>query len=269
MISENMKSEKKSVRENKLLQAWNNKKHTLNGWLSIPNAHSAEVMSHAGWDSLTIDMQHGLIDYHDALSMLQAISTTEVVPLVRVPWLDEGVIMKMLDAGAYGIICPMISTQEQAQRFANACRYSPRGNRSFGPIRASLYGGPGYADCANELVVSFAMIETLEAMENLDAILSVEELNGVYIGPSDLSMAHGLKPGFDREESMMLDVINTVFVKAASAGKYCGIHCATAAYAHRMIEKGAHFVTIGSDMRFIASGAKSTVGEFNKNNFNS
>ncbi|MFP4492087.1 MAG: HpcH/HpaI aldolase family protein [Spirochaetaceae bacterium] len=258
-----MKNEKNIVRENKLLQAWNGKRHTLNGWLSIPNSNSAEVMSHAGWDSLTIDMQHGLIDYRDALSMLQAISTTDVVPLVRVPWLDEGFIMKMLDAGAYGIICPMVSTREQAQRFAKACRYSPRGTRSFGPIRASLYGGPGYADRANDLVISLAMIETVEAIENLEAILSVEELSGVYIGPSDLSMAHGFEPGFDREESMMLDIINTIFDKAASAGKYCGIHCATAAYAHRMIERGAHFVTIGSDMRFMASAAKKAVEEFN------
>lgn len=259
-----MKDEKKTVRENKLLQAWNDKRHTLNGWLSIPSAHTAEVMAHAGWDSLTIDMQHGLIDYHDALSMLQAISTTDVVPMVRAPWLDQGFIMKMLDAGAYGIICPMISTKEQAQRFAEACRYSPRGNRSFGPIRASLYGGPGYADRADDLVISLAMIETLEAVENLDAILSVEELNGVYIGPSDLSITHGFKPGFDREEPMMLDVITTVFAKAASAGKYCGIHCATASYAHRMIEKGAHFVTVGSDMRFMASAAKNAVEEFKK-----
>ena len=102
-------------------------------------------MAHQGWDSLTIDLQHGVVDYQTAVGMLQAISTTAVVPMVRVPWLDPGIVMKMLDAGSYGVICPMINNRDEAETFVRACRYPPRGSRSMGPIRATLYAGDDYA----------------------------------------------------------------------------------------------------------------------------
>lgn len=251
-----------SIRPNTLLKKWAKGESTLNGWLAIPDGASAETMAHAGWDSLTIDMQHGLIDYTDAVNCLRSISTTETVPMVRVPWLDAGVIMKMLDAGAYGIICPMISTAADARLFASCCRYPPRGIRSTGPIRASLYAGASYQQQADNLVLSFAMIETLEGMNNLEAICAVEELSGIYIGPSDLSLAHGFKPGFDREEPEMLKAIEKVITAARRAGKFPGIHCGSVAYGRRMIEMGASMITVGSDLRFIASGARDTVEHF-------
>ena len=105
------------MRENKLKTLWNDSKPALNAWLTIPSSWSAELMAHAGYDALTIDMQHGLMDFQIALSMLQAISTTEVVPLVRVPWNEPAMIMRMLDAGAYGIICPMVNTRTESERF--------------------------------------------------------------------------------------------------------------------------------------------------------
>ncbi len=110
------------MRANRLKEIWAKGDAVVNGWLSIPSAFSAEVMSHQGFDSLTIDMQHGVVDYQAALSMLAAISTTDTVPLVRVPCLEPGIIMKMLDAGCYGIICPMVNSAEEAQRFVGACR---------------------------------------------------------------------------------------------------------------------------------------------------
>jgi len=97
------------MRENTIRTLWKAGRPVVNGWLAIPNVFSAETMAHAGWDSLTVDMQHGVVDYQAALGMLTAISTTPAIPLVRVPWLDSGIIMKMLDAGAYGVICPMIN----------------------------------------------------------------------------------------------------------------------------------------------------------------
>ena len=259
-----METHRNAFRDNTLLRAWRSGVHTVNGWLALPDACCAEAMAHAGWDSLTIDMQHGLVDYHDALAMLQAISTTAVMPLVRVPWLDEGIIMKMLDAGAYGIICPMINTPQQALRFARACRYPPRGVRSIGPVRAALYAGPEYASHADDMLLSLAMVETLDALANLDAILDVDELSGIYIGPSDLSLAHGLKPGMDREEPVMLQAIGTVIEKTAAAGRFCGIHCASVAYAYRMLARGANFATVGSDMRFVSAAASAVVEEFRR-----
>ena len=132
------------MRTNKLKTLWQEGKTVVNAWVTIPSAWSAEVMAHAGFDSLTIDMQHGLADYATALAMLQAVSTTDVVPLARVPWNDPAIIMRLLDAGAYGIICPMVNTRAEAEAFVGACRYAPRGYRSYGPTRAVVYAGADY-----------------------------------------------------------------------------------------------------------------------------
>ena len=138
------------MRKNKLKKIFADGKAVINGWLQIPNSFSAEVMAHQGWDSLTIDMQHGVVDYSNALPMLQAISTTDVIPMARVNWNEPGQIMKILDAGSYGVICPMINNKDEAEKFVKSCLYPPQGNRSFGPIRSLLYGGSDYAKFAND-----------------------------------------------------------------------------------------------------------------------
>ncbi|RMF77330.1 MAG: 2,4-dihydroxyhept-2-ene-1,7-dioic acid aldolase, partial [Chloroflexi bacterium] len=140
------------MRENTVKTLWQNGEAAINGWLHIPSTWSAEVMAHQGWDSLTIDMQHGMTGYQTALYMLQALSTTDVVPLVRVTWNEPGLIGRMLDAGAYGVICPMVNTREQCEAFVGACRYHPMGYRSLGPTRAKLYAGDDYAAHANETI---------------------------------------------------------------------------------------------------------------------
>ena len=124
------------MRENRLRTLWKSGGAAVNGWLAIPNGFSAETMAHQGWDSLTIDLQHGVVDYQAMIPMLQAISTTDTVPVVRVPWLEPSALMKALDAGAYGVICPMISTADEAARLVAYTHYAPRGTRSFGPVRA-------------------------------------------------------------------------------------------------------------------------------------
>src|SRR5438067_1863622 len=127
-----------TVRKNKVREIWAHGGCAVNGWLSIPSSYSAEGVAHQGFDSVTVDLQHGMTDIQAAIGMLQAISATDAMPLVRVGGNDPVAIMKMLDAGAYGVICPMISTLEDAERFADACRYPPRGHRSFGPSRGLL-----------------------------------------------------------------------------------------------------------------------------------
>ena len=188
------------MRENKIKKMMRDGKPVINGWLQIPSTVSAEAMAHQGWDSLTIDMQHGLVDYSNALPMLQTISSTDVTPLARVNWNEPGQIMKILDAGCYGIICPMVSNKEEAERFVQACMYPPKGYRSFGPIRGLIYGGSDYGDKANEEILKFAMIETKEALDKLDEIMSTPGVDGIYIGPADLSLAIGEKPSFDNPE---------------------------------------------------------------------
>ena len=161
------------MRENKIKKMMKEGKPVINGWLQIPSTVSAEAMAHQGWDSLTIDMQHGLVDYSNALPMLQTISSTNVIPLARVNWNEPGQIMKRLDAGCYGIICPMVSNRKEAENFVQACMYPPNGYRSFGPIRGLIYGGSDYAEHANDEILKLAMIETKEALGNLDDIMSV------------------------------------------------------------------------------------------------
>jgi 4-hydroxy-2-oxoheptanedioate aldolase len=249
------------MRENRIRTLWREDKAVVNGWLAIPSTFSAETMAHQGWDSLTVDMQHGVVDYQMAVNMLTAVSTTNTVPMVRVPWLDPGIIMKSLDAGAYAVICPMINTRAEAEKLVSYVRYAPRGVRSFGPIRAFLYGGADYPTHANDTVIPFAMIETKQALENLDDILSVEGLDAIYVGPADLSLTLGCTPKFDQEEKPVLEAIDYIIGKAKKHGVVAGIHNGTPEYAQRMIAKGFRFVTLSSDARLMAAGAQQTVAK--------
>ena len=249
------------MRENRLRTMWKAGEAAVNGWLAIPNSFSAETMAHQGWDTLTIDLQHGVIDYQAMVGMLQAISTTPTVPLVRVPWLEPGILMKTLDAGAYGVICPMVSTREDAQKLVAYTSYAPRGTRSFGPIRALLYGGADYQEHANDTIVRFAMIETAQALDNLDAILSVEGLEAIYIGPSDLSLALGCKPTFDDVDPKAAQAIDHILARAKHHGVVAGIHNGAPEAALARIAKGFQFVTVGSDARLMAAGAQAVVGK--------
>jgi 4-hydroxy-2-oxoheptanedioate aldolase len=244
------------MRENRLRTLWKQDKAAVNGWLAVPNGFSAETMAHQGWDSLTIDMQHGVIDYQAMVGMLQAISTTDTVPVVRVPWLEPGIIMKTLDAGAYGVICPMVNTAEDAQRLVAYTRYAPRGTRSFGPVRALLYAGADYAQHANDTIVAFAMIETAQALDNLDAILSVDGLEAIYIGPSDLSLALGCRPVFDDPDPKAVQAIEHILERAQAHGVVAGIHNGVPDVALARVAKGFRFVTVGSDARLLAAGSQ-------------
>jgi len=232
------------VRENRLRTLWQQQQTAVNGWLAVPSAFSAEVMAHQGWDTLTIDLQHGVIDYAAMVTMLQAISSTPTVPIVRVPWLEPGIVMKALDAGAYGVICPMVNTREDAQKLVAYTHYAPRGTRSFGPIRATLYAGADYAEKANDTIVVFAMIETAQALDNLDAILSVEGLDAIYIGPSDLSLALGCRPVFDDVDPKAAQAIAHILERAQAHGVKAGVHNGVPDVALKRAAMGFHFVTL-------------------------
>ena len=250
------------MRKNKLKQMFKEGKPIVNGWLQIPSAFSAEVMAHQGWDSCTIDMQHGVVDYSNALNMLQTISTTNTTPLARVNWNEPGQIMKILDAGCYGVICPMVSNRKEAENFVQACLYPPKGYRSFGPIRGLIYGGPDYAKHADNEILKLAMIETKEALEKLDEILNTPNLDGIYIGPADLSLAVGEEPGFDRPQGTKAhSEILRILEAANKKNLLAGIHNGSVDYAQKMISEGFNLVTIGSDQRFMSAGAKKALNK--------
>ncbi|HLV37152.1 MAG TPA: aldolase/citrate lyase family protein [Spirillospora sp.] len=249
------------MRENRVKSIWADGGAVVNGWLHIPSTWSAEVMAHQGWDSLTVDMQHGIADLNAAFQMMQAISTTDVVPFVRVPWNEPGVIMRSLDLGAYGVICPMVNTRAECEAFVGACRYAPDGYRSVGPVRARVYGGADYVEQANQTVITMAMIETRQAMDNLDDILSVPGLDAIYIGPSDLGMSLFGKAVGDNEQPDFLAALDVIMNAAKQHGIAIGIHTGSVAYAQKMIERGAQFVTIASDAALLSAAAKQAVTE--------
>jgi 4-hydroxy-2-oxoheptanedioate aldolase len=253
-----------TVRENKVKSIWAKGGVIVNGWLSIPSSFSAEVMVHQGFDSLVIDMQHGVIDYQTAVTMLQAISTTNVIPLARVPWNDPASIMKILDAGAYGIICPMINSRSEAEQLVRACKYAPKGNRSFGPIRASLYAGSDYADHANDTIVVMPMIETKEAVQNIDEVLSTPGIDGIYAGPADLSLTLGCTPKLDQTEEIVVKALEAILAACKRHKVVAGLHNATSSYASKMAAQGWQFLTLASDSRFLAARAAEEVAAMKK-----
>ena len=219
----------------------------LTGWLSIGASYSAEIAAHAGYHAVTVDAQHGMMGFDVALAMLQAISTSGAVPLVRPSANNPAEIMRWLDAGAYGVICPMISTRGDAEAFVAACRYPPVGVRSFGPCRGLLYGGPDYFAGANEVILTLAMIETAEGLANLEAIVATPGLDGVYVGPNDLALALGCTPVPESDDPVMIEAIARIQAATSAAGKLSGIFCGSGAGAARRVREGFDLVTPGND----------------------
>ena len=250
---------------NNVKQIWASGKAVVNGWLAIPSGFSAEVMAQCGWDSVTVDLQHGVQDYQSMVQCFQAMQAHPVTPLVRVPWNEPGIIGKALDGGAMGIICPMVSTPDEATQLADASLYPPAGKRSNGPIRAAMYGeASDYQKTANNEVLVIPMIETQQAIDNIGAILDTPGLSGIYIGPSDLGFSLGLVPILDREEPQILGIYEMLLRETAKRGLFAGLHNATAAYAARMIGMGFRFVTIANDSGLMARAAREAVNATRK-----
>lgn len=242
------------MRTNTVKEKWAHGEVTHGGWLSVPSSFSAEVMAHQGFDWVNIDMQHGLIDYQVALTMLQAISTTATIPFVRVPWNEFGIIGKMLDAGAMGVIIPMVNSVEEAKAAVAACRYFPDGARSFGPTRVSYYAGTDYYAGANREIACIPMIETRQAVERLDDILSVPGIDAVYVGPADLSITLGLPPGMNNGGAFE-DARVLIAKKCKAHGVIAGIH-ANAGLAAKHAEAGYQMITVSGDAGAIAAQAQ-------------
>jgi 4-hydroxy-2-oxoheptanedioate aldolase len=213
-------------------------------------------MARQGFDALCVDMQHGLSDFSDVWPMLQAISQTDTVPVVRVPWNDPPIIMRALDAGAYGIIVPLINTAADAAKAVAACRYPPVGMRSSGPLRAALYGGTNYQAEANDHIVVMAMIETKEGLANLDAICATPGLDAVYIGPADLSYALGLAPRGDNPDPLHMQTCDKIRDTAHKHAIKACMHCASAAFAAGAIKRGFDLIMLTSDVASLNAGVR-------------
>jgi 4-hydroxy-2-oxoheptanedioate aldolase len=235
-------------------------KACVNAWLAIPSGFSAEVMAQCGWDAVTVDIQHGVQDYQSMVQCFQAMDKHPITPLVRVPWNEPGIVGKVLDGGAWGVICPMVNNAAEAKALVSYSLYPPKGKRSNGPIRAGAYGAATpYQKIANDEVLIIPMIETQEAIDNIDAILDVPGISGIYVGPSDLGLSLGMIPILDREEPKILGIYEKLLSATKQRGQFAGLHNGSAPYAARMIGMGFRFVTIANDSGLMARAAREAV----------
>jgi 4-hydroxy-2-oxoheptanedioate aldolase len=243
------------VRTNRLRDVLGSGTPVVTGWMSIDSPYLAEVLSHCGYDAVVVDMQHGMFGMDHAISLLQAVSAGPAVPMARCPSHDPATIGKLLDAGAYGIVCPGVDTAAQAAAFVSACRYPPTGARSFGPSRGLLYGGSDYLQHADGTVLTWAMVESSAALANLDAILATPGLDGVYVGPNDLALSLGETPGTPEPPAAVRDALARIAEAAHAAHRWAGVFCADAQVARQMVELGYHLVTPGNDVGIIRQAA--------------
>jgi len=249
------------MRRNKIRQMWHDGSVVINGWLHISSTWSAEVMAHAGWDSITVDLQHGMHGMESAIQLLQAISTTDTVPLARVNWNEPGSIMRLLDAGAYGIICPMVNTRAECEAFVGACRYPPQGYRSLGPTRARVYAGPDYIQHANDELITMVMIETKEAMDNLEAIVSTPGLDAVFVGTGDLRFSLTGRVGFDSDDTEVDAALDLIVAACDKHGVVPGLFTASPDYAQQMAARGFRFITVKTDSMILSEFAGQIVAQ--------
>jgi 4-hydroxy-2-oxoheptanedioate aldolase len=226
----------------------------LGGWLTIPGAFAAEVMGSAGFDWYCIDLQHGMITQADLVEMLQGLDVCGSLTLVRVPWNHPPDIMWALDAGAAGVIVPMVNDAEQARAAVSACRFAPAGTRSWGPTRAALHTRPGSPAELDASVRCIVMVETAEAVERLDDILAVPGVGGVFVGPSDLAVSMGLDPR-DVDDAAHTAAIEHVLQRCLAHAVLPGIFCGTARTAIRYRDLGYRLLALCSDIRLVRDAA--------------
>lgn len=247
------------MRENTLRSLFDRGEQAVGGWMSTDSAYLAEALAQSGFDCITVDLQHGMFGTGSAIRLLQAISSGPAIPIARCPSLDPAIIGKLLDAGAYGIICPSIDTAAQARSLVEACRYSPDGARSFGPSRGLLYGGPDYFARANETVLVFAMIESATALANLEEIVATPGLDAVYVGPNDLALSLGETPGRFPAPEPVMRALRTIVGTAHRAGVRAGSFCADVEMARDLLSMGYDLVTPGSDLTMVREAASARV----------
>ncbi|MGA9160790.1 MAG: aldolase/citrate lyase family protein [Actinomycetota bacterium] len=231
----------------------------LNAWCTFGGASAAAILAGTGFDAVTVDLQHGERSPEGLGEVVGAIEGGGAVPFARVGWNDPASVMRALDLGARGVICPMVDTAEDAERFVSFCRYPPVGARSYGPVRSAFGTGRGQTAAANETVLAFAQIETAEGLANVEAICATAGLDGVYVGPADLSLALGFEGFADLGAPDMLTALDRVVAAADAGGVVPGVHAPSVDRAVEMARRGFRFIGAAGDAELLREGAAEAV----------
>ena len=231
----------------------------LNAWSTFGGASAASVLAAAGFDAVTVDLQHGEHTLERLGEVVGEIDRAGAVPFVRLGWNDPAGVMRALDLGARGVICPMVDTAEDAAGFARSCRYPPLGARSYGPVRSAFGTGRDQTDSANAAVLAFAQIETAAGWNNVEAICATPGLDGLYVGPADLSLALGFEGFADLGSNDLLEALDRVVAAASEHGVVPGIHAPSVERAVEMARRGFRFVGAAGDTELLRAGAAESI----------
>jgi 4-hydroxy-2-oxoheptanedioate aldolase len=242
---------------NPIREVWEAGRTAFGLWSVVPGSFGAEILARTGVDYVCVDQQHGIIGYDAMVPMLQAIETGGAAPITRVLSGDPYGIMKSLDAGAWGVIVPLVNSAADAQSAVAACRYPPRGVRSFGPSRAAGVVGSGDPEVLDAEALCFVMVETREALERVDEIAATPGLDGIYVGPSDLALSLGLTPTLEVREDEHAEAVERVREACARNGIAAGIQASSGEWARRHAEAGFDMVTVATDASLLGGAALS------------
>lgn len=240
--------------ENPLRAALSRGEVVRGAWCSSPSAVVAETIASVGYDYVCVDLQHGAVDYSDAVHMLQAISGQGATPIARVPANDPATIGKVLDAGALGVVVPLVNNADEAARAVAACRYPPLGGRSYGPVRAATVTGSRDVADLDQVVVA-VMVETREGLEQVEEIAATPGLDAIYIGPADLALALGLPPAYEHDEAAHIEAVDTIRQACEHHGVIAGVHCVGGEMAARRQAQGFRMTTLVNDLGLVRAGA--------------
>lgn len=225
-------------------------------WNCVDDPGVVQILGHAGFDFVTIDLQHGFATFGSLNGLIDALDKTGSPAMVRVPWNTPDYIMRALDLGGEGIIVPMVSTAEEAKAAADACRYAPVGSRSWGPIWSVVRDRMIDPDEGDARAICLVMIETAEGLANLDAILAVDGVDGIYIGPNDLALSLGLGRVSYTVSEKLHDTLKDILARARKAGKLAGIDCINPEQAHHWRDNGASFTVCAQDANMLRVAAQ-------------
>jgi 4-hydroxy-2-oxoheptanedioate aldolase len=247
--------------ENPVQKSLHEGRAAVGTWLTLCSPAAAEQMAHVGWDWLVVEVEHSPVGFETMANCFRAIQLGGAVPMARIPWNDTIWIQRTLDAGALGLVIPMVNSRADAEAAVANCHYAPRGQRSYGGIRIRDYVDGDYFAWAAANISVIPMIETIQAVEKADEILSVEGVDGCFIGPSDLALSMGIKPGEGGPGTAHEQAIQHVLQVGKRVGTAVGKHCVGMDEANERIAQGFQFLAVNSDSAFMVAEAKRQWGQ--------